>query len=191
MKMERENVFEGRFVDVQIRSTSDQKIEVVVSCNSVAVLVYNRRLRKAVLVQQSRLAMVSANNRKGIITEVIAGRMNKYNLTLKGLIALEIKEEVGVDVPENDIIVINGLQSLAMSPGMATERCYLALAEIPASSFPKEGSVFGVQEEGESTRPVIYSFEELDALVYEDMKTLALVQFFLRGIEREERSRVR
>lgn len=135
--------------------------------------------------------MVSSSNRKGIITEIIAGRINKDNLTLKGLIALEIKEEIGVDVLEDNIQIVNGFQPLAMTPGMATERCYLALAEIPAESFPKEGSVFGVKEEGESTKPIILSFEELDTMVYDDMKTFGIAQYFLRQVEKEERSRVR
>lgn len=49
--MQRENVFEGRFMDVEVMSTSDQEREIVVSCDSAAVLVYNRCLGKVVMVQ--------------------------------------------------------------------------------------------------------------------------------------------
>lgn len=196
--MEKENVFEGRFIDVEIIRAFDQEREVVVSCDSAAVLVYNRRLRKVIMVQQSRLAMVSSSNREGIITEVIAGRMNKDNLTLKGLIALEIKEETDIEVSEDDIQIINCLEPLAMSPGMTTERCYLALVEIPAGSFPKtfpkssSSDVFGVEEEGERTKRIILSFEDLnDAVVYDDMKTFGIAQYFLRYIEKVERRYVR
>lgn len=189
--MEGKTVFQGRFIEVELRKSLGHDREIIIACDSAAVLIYNRQLRKVVMVQQPRPAMENYSNPAGIITEVIAGRMNKPNLTLKGLIVLEIEEEIEVRVSEDDVLIINGLQSLAMTPGMCTERCYLALVEIPAKSFPKEGSVFGVREEGEKTRPIIFSFEDLDSMVYEDMKTFGIAQYFLRQIEKYERSRVR
>lgn len=73
-----------------------------------------------------------------------------------------------------------------MAPGILTKRCYLAYAEVNSSMIETGNRVFGLHEEGERIERVIVPVKHLDRVVYEDMKTFALIHYFLR--ERVRRS---
>jgi 8-oxo-dGTP pyrophosphatase MutT (NUDIX family) len=123
--------------------------------------------------------MVRQDNPRGLITEVPAGRFD-VALGVKALMVKEAWEEVGLRLSESDIILINEGVPLACSPGVLTERIYLAYAYGRASELqPREEVHFTA--EGEEIRQVRVSADNLSlrALACEDLKTFALIQWFL------------
>ena len=114
----------------------------------------------------------------GSLTEVVAGRFDE-KIGVKGLIVKEVKEEIGVTITEGQVSLLNEGKPLAMAPGILTERCYLAYAEVN-SSMIEPNRIFGLHEEGERIERIIVPVKDLYRVVYEDMKTFALINYFLR-----------
>ncbi len=151
--------------------------EVVETSDSVALLVYDKTNRELVFVKQKRPAMVRFDNDKGITIEVLAGRFD-VKLSVRALMVKEAKEELGLTIQEDEITLLNSWGfALALSPGILTEKMYLGYVEVESSRFAK-GNTFGA-DPGEETEPVRVPIDILDETLWGDMKTWALVQWFI------------
>lgn len=159
-------------------------MEVVRSTNSVAFLIVDKFCKIALLISQDRPAMVNQYNPLGTITEVPAGRFD-LRIGVKGLVVKEAKEEVGIDVREEQVILLNDGLPLALSPGILSEKTYLAYIETDLAKCMSDISqIFGNPDEGEQIKRIVVGFDELSKMHFDDLKTFALVQWFL--CERKE-----
>lgn len=150
--------------------------EVLETSDSVALLVFDKTSRELVFVNQKRPAMVRPENPEAIINEVLAGRFD-VKIGVRGLMVKEAKEELGLTVSAEEIELLNNGDPLALSPGILTERMYVGYVEASSARFA-DGDTFGV-DVGEVTRPVRIPVDHLDEVVWDDMKTWALVQWFI------------
>ncbi len=160
-----------------VKVSKDKKTgyETVSVTDSVAFLLYERTTDRVILTIQHRDPIGCA------IIEVPAGRFD-VDLDVKELVVKEAKEEVGVSLSEDDVILLNNGKPLAVSPGVLTEKCYLAYAEITMSQITFDDKKFyGVPEEGEKiTRIIIPASDLYGNEEFQDLKTYALVQHFLK-----------
>ena len=166
--------------------TSRDGVEVVHATDSVAFLIADPRRRVVLLISQERHAMRRRRNWKGMTVEVPAGRRD-VKLGVKALIAKEAKEETGMRIGPEQIKLLNRGASLALSPGVLTEKMYLAYVEARIKEpLGKSQKVFGLASEGERITRLVVSYDELRKMVFEDMKTYALVQWFLMNVIQKE-----
>ncbi len=161
--------------------------EVVHATNSVAFLFADPIRKVVLLISQCREAMIRRANPEGTIVEVPAGRRD-LTIGIKGLVAKEALEEVGKRVKASQVKLLNRGVPLALSPGVLTERMYLAYVETDLQSCIKDNSkVYGLESHDERIRRLVVSFDELERMTFEDMKTFALVQWFLMEQLRKEK----
>jgi NUDIX domain len=156
--------------------------EVVQTTNAVAFLFADLKNRIVLLTSQARPAMRRRGNRYGHIIEVPAGRRD-LKTSIKGLVVKEAREEVGKHITTKQVKLLNRGVPLASSPGCVTERIWLAYVETDLSSclHPKNKSrTFGLAAHNEVITRHVVTFDELKRMTFEDMKTFALVQWFLR-----------
>lgn len=158
--------------------------EVVRTTNAVAVLVHDVDGKRVIMVEQHRPAMVSAPNPTGELVEVPAGRRDD-GLFYEPLIVKELKEEIGVTARQRDIQLINPSHLLATSPGVLTERLLLAYVPVRKHQIRK-GELFGNAAEGEHTRRIFVDVADLPEAIFYDLKTFALVQWFLRMLKKQK-----
>jgi len=162
--------------------------EVVKTTNAVAFLIVDPIREVVLLISQCRKAMVRRGNPDGAIVEVPAGRRDLV-IGIKKLVAKEAYEEVGKRFAVEQIRLINHGIPLASSPGILTERVWLAIIEADLRSCIKDSSkTYGLAAHGERIRRRVVSFRELERMTFEDMKAFALVQFFLN--EQREKGRL-
>lgn len=137
-----------------------------------------RALGKLYIIRQARPPIITEENPQGLIDEACAGRMDKAGEDLRALAAREIGEELGMRAREDQIELINAGIPLAASPGGSSEKIYLAYAEIEPSQI-REGSEWGLASEHESTRRIEVGFDEVRSYKSTDLKTFALIQWFV------------
>ncbi|MFA6526549.1 MAG: NUDIX hydrolase [Candidatus Buchananbacteria bacterium] len=157
------------------------KHEIVEKDDAVAFMIYHRDRDQVVFVSQLRLPIMSN------LIEAPAGHIDypKETLTdyeIKKSMAREAKEELGIVIDPHQIeyVCFNGL---CTSPGILTERIYLGYMEIGNDDIESEERVFGLAEEGEQIKRIWISLDNLETFANKsinDMKTFALVQWFLR-----------
>lgn len=169
-----------------VLSDPDHRHEVVRTTDSVAFLVYVEDWGSIILLEQSREPMKSDDNPQGLIVEVPAGRFD-VELSVRELIAKEAKEELGADVhPLMDVYIINSNTPVATSPGVLTERQHLAYVLIQSSQLESEERIFGVPGE-EVIKRLRIPVKQLRDVVFQDLKTFALVQWFLNHLRSDGR----
>lgn len=169
-------VYDG-FVRVEI---ADNGHEIIRASDSVAVFVYDRDSDRVLFVEQERKPMISKSNPSGRMSEVVAGRFD-VALSVKALAVKEVREEVGVIITEKDVKVLNKGKPLALSPGILTERTYIAYVEIGSKDI-REGDddSFGCEDEHEHITRKFVPVRDLQKMVYDNIVAFALVQWFLR-----------
>jgi len=172
----RTRVYDG-FVKVDKVETSAGPREVVVATDSVAFLVYNRDRDEVLLASQDRVPMMEPNNPQGTLLEVGAGRFD-LEIGVRGLVVKELKEELGVTATQDEVHVLNDEIPLALSPGVITERQYLAYVEITTDRIDPSDQLYGNHEEGEAITRHFIPVSELSKIQIHDMKTWALLQWF-------------
>lgn len=134
-----------------------------------------------ILVTQPRPPMVSPEHPDGAVIDVPGERLDKPNLTVRQHVVEGAREEVGVHISDDDLVVIlNGNRHLAASPGLLTERTYLAYAEVRPDAVADDQEEFGLREEGERIRRLIVPVREFRAMHCETLATWSLQQWFLR-----------
>lgn len=174
---ERERIFSGRFVNVEIDPATGH--EVVVTADSVAILIYIRDRDQVVLVAQQRPAIRSPFNVAGASREVIAGRIDKPGKTAREIIAEEAKEEAGITILPREIQPVNYHTAIAVSPGVMSEEIILMYAEIDSSAVDWSRDEFA--HGSERTTRLCISVADLESgwVPLADLKTFALVQWLL------------
>ncbi len=170
-------VYDG-FVKVDKVQTAAGPREVVLATDSVAFLVYNRDRDELLFATQDRAPMMRADNPQGTILEVGAGRFD-IQIGVRGLVVKELKEELGVTATEAEVQVLNDEIPLALSPGVLTERQYLAYVEVTSDRIDPAKRLYGERKEGESIIRRFVPVRELSRVPIHDMKTWALLQWFL------------
>lgn len=159
--------------------------EVVHATNSVAFLFADSVHKVVILISQVREAMIRKGNPLGTIIEVPAGRRDE-KIGVKGLVVKEAREEIGKRITEKQVKLLNRGVPLALSPGIMTERTYLAYVEMDLRSCMKDNSrIYGLAAHDERITRRVVSFDELERMTFEDMKTFALVQWFLKESARK------
>lgn len=159
--------------------SKDDGYEVVEVTDSVGVLIYDVWSQNFIFVRQNRPPMKNKSTPTGRIVEVPAGRFDK-KVSLEQLIIDEVWEEVGIKINKSHIQLLNYGHPMALSPGILTERMYLAYVKIEdlRNLKVKEGTTFGVPSEGEETERIFVSKSEAERMGFDDLKTFALVKNF-------------
>jgi hypothetical protein len=122
--------------------------------------------------------MMQSDNPQGTILEVGAGRFDS-DLGVRGLVVQELKEELGVTATEAEIHVLNDEVPLALSPGVLTEQQYLAYVEVTTDRIDPSIRLYGERSEGEAIVRRFIPVKELSRIPIHDMKTWALLQWFI------------
>jgi 8-oxo-dGTP pyrophosphatase MutT (NUDIX family) len=169
-------VYDG-FVKVDKVQTPVGPREVVVATNSVAFLVYNKDTDELLFATQDRAPMMCPDNPRGTLLEVGAGRFDS-KIGVRGLVVKELKEELGVTATEAEVRVLNDEIPLALSPGVLTERQYLAYVEVTSNRIDPAKRLYGERKEGEAIARRFVPGRELSQIRIHDMKTWALLQWF-------------
>lgn len=147
---------------------------VVRSSDSCSGLLWDRPRHRVLLVRQNRVAMATDANPTGSLVELVAGRFD-VKVGPRALFVKEAKEEAGANITEADVEILNQGNPLALSPGVLTERAYLAFVEIRPEHLD-EGDSYGVADEGESTNRVWMSVERFLAGPHEDLRVFTLAR---------------
>ncbi len=169
-------VYDG-FVKVDKVQTGAGPREVVLATDSVAFLVYNKDTDELLFASQDRVPMRRPDNPNGTILEVGAGRFD-LKIGVRGLVVKELKEELGVKATEAEVQVLNDDIPLALSPGVLTERQYLAYVEVTTDRIDPAKRLYGERTEGEAIARRFIPVSELANLPVHDLKTWALIQWF-------------
>ena len=185
-------IFEGRFVIVDLfqdikRSRASEVVRTKNGRYSVGFLIYHRGQDSIILVEQNRPAMICETCPEGLIEEVPAGRCDRPE-SPREVIAREASEEVGAEIYPDQIVLLNGGEPLAMSPGILEEMMYLGYVKIEPEQLA-EDRLFGLPEEGEFITRKLIPVSVLYELQFQDMKTFALVQWFLREIKHHQEAK--
>lgn len=125
-----------------------------------------------VTVTQRRYAMLSESNPTGRFTELTAGRTDAKKETLLDYVIGEALEETGVTVKEEDVVLLNGGTSLALSAGIMNERQWYVFVHVKSDQVQivPEGHIFGAEDEGEAIVRNIVPLKDFLANPVEDMK---------------------
>ena len=169
-------VYDG-FLKVDKVETTDGPREVVVATDSVAFLVYNKDRDELLFATQERAPMIRPDNPRGTILEVGAGRFDQ-KIGVRGLVVKELKEELGVTATEAEVQVLNDEIPLALSPGVLTERQYLAYVEVTSDRIDPAKRLYGEHKEGEAITRQFVPVRDTLRIPIHDMKTWALLQWF-------------
>jgi len=154
---------------------------VVRASDSVVGLLYDATNDRVLLVNQHRAPIVREDNPDGGITELVAGRFD-VNLGPRALLVKEAKEEVGVQITEDEVKLVNLGVPMALSAGVLTERCYGGFAVIHPDRIADGDEGYGVENEGEQINRVWMSAEEFisSTTVHDCWRVYAMAQFLAR-----------
>ena len=127
---------------------------------SVAMLVYDLKAKKVILVEQLRVPVGET------LYEIPAGSMeaeeNPYCVA-----RIELREEVGINVGELEMI-----EAGYLSPGGTDELLYLFAVEVDIEkSGVKDGTLTGVVKESEDIRVHVIDLDRFFEMKIEDFKT--------------------
>lgn len=160
---------------------ADFPLFVVEASNSVGILIYDEVKDAVVIVKQKRAAMISEKDKDGSIEESIAGRFDSDIKHAVELAIAETEEETGIKITEKDVIILNNGNSLALSPGVLTEKMYLVAAIISEEHYNNEQDKYGNQHEGEHIERKSIPLEDIrnGSYEFEDMKLFAMCQWLI------------
>ena len=167
------------FFTVEIVDTPQGSREVIRATNSVSILFYNLSNQTVLLIREPRTAMITKQNPQGLTIGNVAGRFD-VDLSPRALAVKEAWEEAGITIKEEDIIMLNDSQPMAVNAGMTDEKCYLAFATIGWDNYEPDEKLFGNTEEGEKIERVWMSIEKFKKYQPECLKVFALQQWFLK-----------
>lgn len=129
--------------------------EVVVRFRVAAVLLYDPRINKVVLVEQFRTGALTNENGPWLL-ELVAGILTDAS-SLEQLARQEAREEAGLELQE-----IMPVCDYWSSAGASSERVALYCAKVDASHA---GGIFGLHEENEDILAHVVDSEEAFAMV--------------------------
>lgn len=145
---------------------------------SLTLLIYVKDSDEVIVIEQVREAMRTPENPSGEIMELIAGRFDN-NQTILQLAVNEAREECGATIEEDQIEILNNGIPLALSSGSTSEKGYLAYAEIYSYQLESD-RVFGLAGEHERIARHMVKVEDFAKMTYQEIRMMALSQWFLR-----------
>ena len=171
-----ETIFSGSFLSLENwrKGDTNKPTFVVRTTDSCSGLLYDQTQRRVLLVRQSRAPMMRDDNPDGEIVELVAGRFD-HAAGPKRLFIEEAKQEAGANLTESDVELLNGGRPMAPSPGVLTERCYLAFVEIREEHLDA-GETFGVAAENEVTTRHWVSVRDFLAGPHDDLRVYTLAR---------------
>ena len=150
--------------------------------DAVAVLPYDAKLQKVVLVEQVRIGAARTKSSPWLL-EVIAGMVDKSHEVLEDVARREALEEANLVVDK-----LMPMLSYLSSPGGTSERLYLYLALVDSQGV---SGVFGLDDEHEDIKvhalDVGETFELLDAGVIDNAATVISLQWLRLNKEKIDR----
>ena len=141
--------------------------------DSVAILLYEKDTESVVLTKQFRYP--TTQHDQGWMYEIPAGSMEKNECPLT-CVTRETEEEVGYEIFQPQQIF-----NFYVSPGGASERCYLFYAEVMAKNKTSTGG--GLETEKEDIKLIKLPVSEIETWLSEkiiDAKTIITLQWFLQ-----------
>ena len=182
-------VYAGKLIRVEeVAMPTGHMREVVRKRPAVAVLVYDPECNTVAMVRQLRAPFMNRGVSGGYIFEVPAGHVETGEFPEYTAVR-EVKEEIGVEIRHDQVqLVTDGIgASLAVSPGWTDEHMWLAYVELEPGQRNATENVFGEAQEGERTEVSWTSVAMLEScLGFDDLKTFALVQWFLTERRKSE-----
>ncbi len=140
--------------------------------DSVAILLYEKDTASILVTKQFRYP--TTQHHQGWMYEIPAGSLEKDECPLACVIR-ETEEEVGYSVFQPEQIF-----DFYVSPGGATERCYLFYAEVSSKDKTSKGG--GLVSEKEDIKLIKLPITEIKSWLSEkiiDAKTIIALQWFL------------
>lgn len=154
----------------------DVRREIMRARDAVAVIAWDPRLARLVLIRQFRVAAHLANGR-GMTVEVVAGLIEGDEETT---VRNELREEAGLEATRLERLV-----TTLTSPGMTDERLSYWFAEVDAANLVERA---GLEEETEETFPFTCTLDEALAAVDGNAVSNGIAMFailhFARHFER-------
>jgi len=153
-------------------SRMEAKREIVIAQQAVAVLVFDPKLDRLVLIRQFRLGAQLAHGR-GFCSEVVAGLIDPGEEPEVSAVR-ELEEEAGLKA-----LRVEKLCSFLTTPGVADELLHLYYIEVDATDLASES---GIGSETEQTFPFTLTLEDALAAIDEGRITngiamIAIYQF--------------
>jgi 8-oxo-dGTP pyrophosphatase MutT (NUDIX family) len=145
---------------IKINQDTKTGDEIVCTTNSIVFLIHLVDTKKIVFIEQSRSPMKNNKNKKGTIIELPAGRFD-LKISVSKLAVKEASEEVGATISEKDVTILNEGKPIALSPGVLTEKMYLAYIPITTNQIEKKDRIFGKKDEGEKIKRFFIPVNEL------------------------------
>ena len=171
-------VWDG-FFKVDLVQAEGKEWEVVRATPAICLLLYNKTRDNVILLTQSRASMVSNKNFTGIMTEVVAGRLDKEGWTPQEIASDEAWYEAGVKIPPEKILLLNSGVPVASSAGITNEVVYYAYGEITDDDIDFTKAVFGDPKEGEQIKRHFFSVEEFEKHTCDTLHTFVFKNWFL------------
>ena len=168
-----ERVYDGfRDVDIVRYREADRgpernvRREIMRARDAVAVIAWDPRLERLVLIRQFRVAAHLANGR-GMTVEVVAGLIENGNE--EATVRNELREEAGLKASR-----VERLCTTLTSPGMTDERVSYWFAEVDAANLVAQA---GLDEETEETFPFTCTLDEALVAVDENRVSNGIAMF--------------
>ncbi|MBI3305392.1 hypothetical protein HYZ80_03680 [Candidatus Parcubacteria bacterium] len=176
-----------------VRTPNQATVAFLICVSAHARVPYPHRTRfdrydgSVVLITQPRPPMISPEHPDGAVLDVPGERLDKPHLTIRQHVVEGAWEEVGVHIGDNDLVaILNDRRHLAASPGLLTERTYLAYAEVRPDAVAEGQEEFGLRKEGERIKRLIVPVREFSKMPCETMAAWGLQQWFLRYLLSDE-----
>ena len=176
-----------------VRTPNQATVAFLICVSAHARVPYPHRTRfdrhdgNVILITQPRPPMVSPEHPDGAVIDVPGERLDKPHLTIKQHVVEGAREEVGVRIDDDDLVVVlNDQRPLSASPGLLTERTYLAYAEVRPDAVAGDQEEFGLRKEGERIKRLIVPAREFCKMPCETMAAWGLQQWFLRYLHSDD-----
>jgi len=154
-----------------------QTREIYNSGDGAAVLLYNPKDKKILLIRQFRLPVLLQGHKDGFIIECCAGMLDE--LHPEQAIIKEIKEETGYKVKD-----VTKIYEAFATPGAHMEKIHFYTAMYDVSMKIHMGG--GEEAEQEDIEILEYGYEDITRLLHSgeiiDAKTIILLQWALREL---------
>lgn len=143
--------------------------EVVVRKEAAVVLMYEKDTDTVIFVKQFRVPAIE--HEQDWLVEVPAGVIDEGE-DAESTAIREMMEETGYNIKK-----LQPIKTFFVSPGYSTERMHLFYTEV--TSDQKVSAQEGLIEEGEDIKLVKILVGDLNAMNFQDAKTIIAVQWFL------------
>lgn len=167
------------FLKIDIVKMMGREWEVVRATPATCLFLYHKDRDKVVLITQSRASVVSPKRPAGLMTEVVAGRIDKPNLTVQQIASDEAWHEAGIKIDPEKMHLLNNGEPVASSAGITDEMIYFVYGEITDENVDFTRAIFGDPKEGERINRHFFSPEEFENHVCDTMTTILFKYYFL------------